>query len=294
MPSAMLNTDASIADFAELKLSTFIERSGFLNIEPQSLLMTHLSLPAATTTVAPWGVCLCPPLSVEKVCSARSFVQLARHLAASGIACVRYDPAGSDDSTGSTTDIRLNGLVEEALRAGALLRRHTPEVKGVIYIGLLIGATVARLAATRETERTAVIMIEPVVDGRAWWQQMLSQQRMSSLLRGSPTPTAGPSPAGDGEGMIEIRDEFFDPKFEAEVSSIGPDAFADGYSTPQVLVRVGPRLPGMAWSNYEALTSTEQWQDDGPVFWNEQSLYAGYWPASLADRLLQWIRELGV
>ena len=54
---------------------------------------------------------------MEKQCSARSYVRLARSLAASGIPCIRYDPTGCDDSTGVTSDIRLSGLVDEALRA---------------------------------------------------------------------------------------------------------------------------------------------------------------------------------
>ncbi|SEI74537.1 hypothetical protein SAMN04488058_101499 [Deinococcus reticulitermitis] len=78
----------------------------------------------------------------------RSFVLLARRLAASGVAALRFDFRGSGESQGDFSEMTVTGEVEDAGAACAYLRRQPGlDPERVMLLGFSMGGLVAALAA---------------------------------------------------------------------------------------------------------------------------------------------------
>jgi len=131
---------------------------------------------AATAKGAQRGAAvLCPPWGPEYIASHRIFRRLAIMLAESGYNVLRFDYFGTGDSSGTREEGDLDTWYEDAALAVDELR----DVAGAATItvfGLRLGAYVAwRLAAERD-DIDAVVMWDPVVDGKQYLQSLVSAQ----------------------------------------------------------------------------------------------------------------------
>jgi hypothetical protein len=144
------------------------------------------------------------------------------------------------------------------------------------------------MAAAQETGgRAAAVLIDPVTDGKAWWQQLLKQQQMSFMTRGQAVPKLETLAAGDATGLVEIKAEHYHPEFIAGLAALDATTLNAGPVGPLLQVRhVAQATSGAAPAD------ADTWEVAGANFWNDKSLYGGQWPAPLAARLLEWIRGL--
>lgn len=125
------------------------------------------------------GYVLSHPFAEEKLWSHRSFVSLARALAARGDAVLRFDYTGAGDSSGTTLDAGLETYLVDLTSAVKVLAERSPSLASIGIVGLRLGATVAALLFEGDAELPGalrggpLVLWEPIVDGAAYFQDVM-------------------------------------------------------------------------------------------------------------------------
>lgn len=127
-----------------------------------------------------------------RVGSHRQFVQLARSLAQSGIAVLRFDYRGMGDSEGSYegfTDIEAD--VAAAVDA---FERRLPQLQETVLWGLCDGATAAACYAASDSRINGLVLLNPWVRSEAgeakaylrhyYWQRLMQPDLWKKIGRG--------------------------------------------------------------------------------------------------------------
>ena len=113
----------------------------------------------------------CNPFLEEKVFSQRVYYNLAKTLAGHERLAFRFDYEGDGDSEGGCESVSLNDWVSDAKDAAAYIKNHY-EINNICFFGLRLGASVAILAAN-ETECKKLLLWEPIVDGKSYFDECL-------------------------------------------------------------------------------------------------------------------------
>ncbi|WP_297910800.1 alpha/beta hydrolase [Thiomonas sp.] len=145
-----------------------------LDARGRELFVLHQAAQGASRSHA---VLLCPPFGQEAIRAHRFYRVLADRLAGNGFDVLRFDYFGTGDSGGDDEDFDLPGAVADTrfLCEWARQRLHPARVS---LVGLRLGADIAMLASARSGGAVAeLILIEPVVDGAAYVEQMRQVQR---------------------------------------------------------------------------------------------------------------------
>ena len=121
-------------------------------------LLGIVSLPEHNT--ASCGVLIIVGGPQYRIGSHRQFVLLARHLAANGIACMRFDYRGMGDASGA---IHSFDRVDEDISAAIETFRATSGVRKVILWGLCDGASAACFQATHNPHIAGLVLVNPWV-----------------------------------------------------------------------------------------------------------------------------------
>ena len=126
--------------------------------------------------------------------SHRQFVLLARSLAQSGFAVLRFDHRGMGDSSGAQTDFQA--VSPDIAAAIDALRHHAPQVEAVALWGLCDGASAALLYCheTKDSRVRGLCLVNPWVRSEAslarthvkhyYAQRLMDRQFWAKLLRG--------------------------------------------------------------------------------------------------------------
>lgn len=142
------------------------------------------------------AVVFCAPFAEEKKCSYRTFVEAARVFAGAGIPCLRFDYFGTGDSAGAFSDFSVGRAVAD-IAAAAEAVRGLSGGPGVTLLGLRLGGSLALAAAPRAgAER--VILWQPVVSGRAFFDLAIRRQMLRRQLIG------GGGAASDDAEVIDL------------------------------------------------------------------------------------------
>ena len=96
-----------------------------------------------------------------RVGSHRQFVLLARHLADSGVPCMRFDYRGMGDSTGKQGD--FEGIDSDIRAAIDAFLERAPSVNRVVLWGLCDGASAACFVAPRDSRVAGLVLLNPWV-----------------------------------------------------------------------------------------------------------------------------------
>lgn len=123
------------------------------------------------------GVVLCSPFGYDALCTHRGWRKLAERIAAAGLTVLRFDYPGTGDSAGSEQD---PGRLETWLVSiGAAIRylRETAGVSTVSLCGLRFGATLAALAAGRDGDIDALVMLAPALSGKNYLRELRAHRQ---------------------------------------------------------------------------------------------------------------------
>ncbi len=127
------------------------------------------------------GVLLCGPLNHEILPLYQSWHALAAMIAAAGLPVLRFDYHGTGDSSGSDCD---SGRVEAwraSIAAAARFMREELGLTSLELVGIRLGATLAALASA-ELEPERLVLIAPVVSGRAYAREAQARSRLRAGL----------------------------------------------------------------------------------------------------------------
>lgn len=114
-----------------------------------------------TAPVGDLGVLIIVGGPQYRVGSHRQFVLLARYLAQSGVACMRFDYRGMGDSTGEQRD--FEGVGSDISAAIDAFLEQSPSVRRVVLWGLCDGASAACFVAPRDSRVAGLVLLNPWV-----------------------------------------------------------------------------------------------------------------------------------
>jgi len=146
-------------------------------------LATSIDLPR---TPRPWPVAvLVHGLSGDRIGRSYHFVEFGRRLAASGVACVRFDHAGCGESTGDQTLLSMRTVERDCLAVAEYLDRDDRfDVNRFGVVGSSFGALGALMMAARRSAR-GLLLWAPVCDlpgmTRRAAQQTSARQSIESV-----------------------------------------------------------------------------------------------------------------
>lgn len=121
------------------------------------------------------GVILCYPFGQEYMRAHRAFRQLAMLLAKAGFHVLRFDYSCTGDSSGEGGDASLAAWAQDAREAADELK-ETAEITQVSFVGLRLGAAIACLAAAGRSDVDQVVLWDPVVRGRDYLGEILTDR----------------------------------------------------------------------------------------------------------------------
>jgi alpha-beta hydrolase superfamily lysophospholipase len=160
-----------------------------------SRLFAWLHTPAAPRSDI--GVVICKPFGYESICSHRSVRAFAEALCALGVPALRFDYAGTGDSSDvDENDDQVRYWVRDVLAAVDELRR-TAKVERVCLLGIRLGALLAALAAADSDLIDALILIGPVISGRRYVRELRMTQLAGIALSGGSEPGSESSSGSD-------------------------------------------------------------------------------------------------
>ena len=179
------------------------------------------------------GLVFCSPFAEEKKCSYRTFTRAAQAFAAAGVACLRFDYFGTGDSDGRFTDFAPSRAIDDIAAAADELRGRSG-VSDIVLLGLRLGGTMA-LAAAARAGAASVILWQPVVSGRSFFDLTIKRQMMRRQLIGGDDKQEQGGAAND---VIDLDGFPLSQAAAAEIRSLDC-ATADGeYDGPVHLLQI--------------------------------------------------------
>lgn len=222
----------------------------------------------ATPRLRPRGaaVLLCNPFGEEAVRAHRAYRVLARRLDEAGYPTMRFDYAGTGDSSGEAGEHGIADWLADIAAAADALRADSGQSR-IVVIGLRLGATLAALAAQRGLLRPAHLLLwDPVVDGAGYLHDLERAHR--DYLR---SELGAAAPADDGGPLAEALGTPLTPALRAELAAT--DLAAAPPAAPVVTVLrtqrdVDADRLHAAWST----DSRTHWIDlDASASWNSDA-----------------------
>ena len=127
------------------------------------------------------AVVFCHPLFEEKKSSHRVLVETARHMAARGIAVLRFDLSGCGDSPGEFDEVSLPDWIDDVQAALQAAARRAPEAE-LGLLGLRFGAALAAEVAERTRDLGSLILWEPVLRGQDYIAADLRKKLIKEMM----------------------------------------------------------------------------------------------------------------
>lgn len=187
---------------------------------------------------AAWGgLVVCDAFAEEKKCSHRSLVELARALAGQGWCVLRFDYRGCGDSEGEFADFGPEAWERDIAAACDLLREQGAE--RLVLAGLRLGATLAARVAEGRDDVVALVLWEPVTDGKRFVSQNLRRSLIKAMLTEG-EGFDGAEVAARHEAEVVDFDGYLIPEAmrgELEALQLGGGDFAG----PVLALTIGPR-----------------------------------------------------
>jgi alpha/beta superfamily hydrolase len=169
------------------------------------------------------AVLICPPFGYEAQATARGFRQLARSLAALGMAALRLDLPGTGDSAGDPLAPGQVAAWRAAIDHAAswLSARHDGRVA---LLGHRFGALLALDAVARGTAAHRLVLLDPPPSGAAFGRGLRARARLE-----------GHGLTGAKSGLLQAWETIATPETLADLATL-PQPFSPGTTMPQTLL----------------------------------------------------------
>jgi pimeloyl-ACP methyl ester carboxylesterase len=125
-------------------------------------------------TPARKAVLLCPSLGQEQIRCHRLYRQLARALAAEGMAVLRFDYYGCGDSAGASAQVDWLRCLADTRDAAQELRRRS-RTDHIVAFGARLGGSIA-LATAAAARFTELVLWDPILEGKDYVARMDASQ----------------------------------------------------------------------------------------------------------------------
>ncbi|MBM3523064.1 MAG: hypothetical protein FJX57_08915 [Alphaproteobacteria bacterium] len=129
------------------------------------------------------AVVICNPLGAEYERAHRALRQLAGRLSGAGFATLRFDYAGTGDSSGDGDDMSPRSW-ESDIHAARDFVREQAGTTTTILVGMRLGALLAARHAVRRGDCAALVLWRPILSGGAMIEEWGRRQRVELLARG--------------------------------------------------------------------------------------------------------------
>ena len=182
------------------------------------------------------AVVLCHPLGHEYLRAHRAFRNLAVALAGQGFHVLRFDYFGSGDSGGNPEQTTVERCLSDLTCAIQELKDISGASK-VSLIGLRFGATFAALAASKRNDVERLLLWDPVLDGKAYVDDLQTlqrewlQDRLGTSTAARESELIGFALTGAIRTQLESITLTPEPKLKAKVVSLLISGGADTYAS---------------------------------------------------------------
>jgi exosortase A-associated hydrolase 2 len=143
------------------------------------------------------GVVICHPIGHEYIHGYRAVRQLAHQLARVGFTVLRFDYYGCGDSAGDSVEADFSQWLID-VRSAIDEVRSRAVISKLGLIGARLGATLATLVGAERSDIDAMVLWDPVVNGKCYLDELVGQQRK---WRSEPFITQPPEPQ---EQILEV------------------------------------------------------------------------------------------
>lgn len=175
-----------------------IEEVAYFGDPPRMLGWTHI--PPGDVL---GGVVVCSSTHAELLKAYHVEVQLARELAAKGIAVQRFHYRGDGNSEGSPADLTLTTMVADAMEAQERLTERLA-IDRLSFVGVRLGAFPAT-ALSEMTPGSSLVLWDPVRDADTFFQEAIRSHAISAIKgEGRPESVEEALQRLEAEGSIEL------------------------------------------------------------------------------------------
>lgn len=248
-----------------------------------------LYTPARVGAVGNRAVVLCPAWGQEYLCAHRSMRQLGNMLNSAGFHVLRFDYFGTGDSAGDMTWADLAGWEDDIGTAIDELK----DTCGALRVGLvglrLGGALAARVAARRAADVDALVLWDPVVDGRAYIDEVMQMAKLDAQELHRSTARAAEQGGGHevlGFALTErLADDFGKIDLAAQIGSVRA-------RTAVIVSRSPASHSGLAaaLASYAGQPARKIELIDSQAAWiNDDEEGAGAVPVKILQWIVQWL-----
>lgn len=147
--------------------------------------------PATQPAVQSVAVLVCNPYGFEAQCAHQSIARIACDVAQAGFAALRFDYAGTGDSSGDEFEPELLQRWIASVHQACDFLKAQSGASRVVLVGLRLGAAIATQAALEREDIAGLVAIAPVVHGRKYLREL---KVLGSLFTQGSTPEADDAP----------------------------------------------------------------------------------------------------
>lgn len=162
------------------------------------------------------------PFGEEKKCAHRALVETARALAPHGVASLRFDLSGCGDSDGDFAHARYDHWLADVVAAASELRRRTPR-RPLALLGLRLGAALAARACRRIPDVAALILWQPVINGKTEFASDLRRLLIQQMITEGRSRTRHADILAAfqrGEGHVQLDGYQVSPQLYSDLGNI--------------------------------------------------------------------------
>ena len=269
-----------------------IDASFFGGSSPGQRALLGISSVPDDAAVRRVGLLVCHAFSEERQMTYRSLYLFSQELARDGVPSLRFDYGGTGDSEGELADVTLDTMVNDTVCAAAEARRRLG-VDKLVLLGIRLGAVVAAAAAGRIPGIEALVLWNPIGQGKPYLRDLLRKEkiiRMGSPVRQDERFSLRP-------GHVEFDGESLSPEMQDQLRALDLPT-ADLPTIPCLIT-------GLATDKFEQEQVAQLarrfgalgidpvcWTKEEREYWSSDSLYAEFHPVKTFDATLSFLRTI--